>query len=63
MIKMELASGTGKGLRTTPLTIAKRAVLAAMQTENVRTTVATKPLSRHNERRLYFRSRRNASMI
>src|SRR5207253_6038355 len=62
MIRMELASGTGRGCKMTPCTIAKRAVLAAMQTAKVRTTVTAKPLSRHKDRRLYFKSRRNASM-
>src|SRR5882762_4222373 len=63
MIKMELASNTGKGRKTTEFTMAKRAALAAIQTEKVRSTVRAKPLSRHRERTPYFRSRRNASMI
>jgi hypothetical protein len=35
MIKMELASNTGKGRKTTEFTMAKRAALAAMQAERV----------------------------
>src|SRR5882762_3275601 len=60
---MEFASDTGKGRKMTELTMAKRAVLAAMHTEKVRSTVRAKPLSRHKERTPYFRSRRNASMV
>src|SRR5712692_3946758 len=63
MIKMELASDTGKGRRTTEFPMAKRAALAAIQTEKVRSTVRAKPLSRHKERAPYFKSRRNASMV
>src|SRR5215469_8256893 len=59
---MELASTTGKGRKMTELTIAKRTTFAAMQTEKVSSTVATKPLSRHKERNPYFRLRRNASI-
>src|SRR3989442_7831504 len=60
---MELASATGKGRKMTEFTMAKSAALAAMQTANVSSTVSAKPLSRHNERTAYFRSRKNASMI
>src|ERR1700730_11273380 len=60
---MEFASGTGKGRRMTEFTMANRAVLAAMQTEKVRSTVRAKPLSRHKERIPYFRSRRNVSTL
>src|SRR5215469_298826 len=60
---MELASTTGKGRKMTELTIAKRTTFAAMQTEKVSSTVATKPLSCHKERNPYFRSRRNASIV
>src|SRR5215469_5311049 len=60
---MELASTTGKGRKMTELTIAKRTTFAAMQTEKVSSTVATKPLSCQKERNPYFRSGRNASII
>jgi hypothetical protein len=63
VIKMEFASDTGKGRKMTEFIMAKRAVLAAMQTEKVRSTVRAKPFSRHKERKPYLRSRRNASMV
>ena len=60
---MELAPDTGNGRKMTEFTMANKALLAAMQTEKVRSTVRAKPLPRHKERTPYFRSSRNASMI
>src|SRR5262249_7207960 len=60
---MELASETGRGRRRTEFTMAKRAVLAPMQTQNVSRTVKAKPLARQRERAAYLRSSRKASMV
>ena len=60
---MELASATGSGRKMTEFTMAKSAAFAAMQTANVSSTVSAKPLSRHNERTPYFRSRKNVSIF
>ncbi len=60
---MELDSGMGSGRSTTEFTMAKSAVFAAMQTQNVSSTVAANPFARHNERATYFKSSQSASMI
>src|SRR5580692_5132163 len=60
---MELASGTGNGRNTTEFTMAKSAVLAAIQTAKVSSTVAANPFERHKDRPAYFRSRKNAFII
>ena len=62
MIRMELASATGKGRKTTEFTMAKRAALAAMHTEKVRNTVRAKPLSCHKERTPYLARRSMMSL-
>src|SRR5271166_4421320 len=43
--------------------MAKSAVLAAIHTEKVSSTVKAKPLSRHSERIPYFKSNSTASMV
>src|SRR5438552_18730517 len=60
---MELESGTGSGRSTTEFTMAKSAVFAAMQTQNVSSTVAANPFARHNERSAYFKSSTSASIV
>ncbi len=55
---MERASGTGSGRSNTEFTTAKVAVLAAIQTAMVRTTVTVNPLSPISERTAYRRLRK-----
>src|SRR5215467_8363872 len=63
MIRMELASATGKGRKITEFTMANSAAFAAMHTANVSSTVSANPLSRHSDRTPYFKSCQNASMF
>ena len=62
IIRMALASATGSGRKMTEFTMANSAAFAAIQTANVSSTVSANPLSRHNERTAYFRSRKSVSM-
>jgi len=55
MMRMLRASGTGSGRSSTEFTRAKVAVLAAMQTAMVRTTVTVNPLSPISDRTAYLR--------
>src|SRR6266404_6495968 len=57
MIRIRRASGTGSGFRSTECTTAKVAVLAAIHTASVTSTVKLNPLSRSSERTPYLTSR------
>src|SRR5664279_1530471 len=63
MSRTERASGTGSGRNSTEFTTAKVAVLAAIQTAMVRTTVTVNPLSPMSERTACRRLRKADPML